>query len=249
MHGERERTALFNKETNKGMTAEKEKSFNSAILPEELVASMADSSITDQEAPESNNNNNDVDTNSNIVSSFFIRPNPSSLPKAALRSFRIGGVDTEIGVQLFQERVVVTCSQRKGRIGHWVLCKVSSSSNDILHSLLTTTATFPPNNPDDNDNNDDMRRKNKSLFDWDVSHLLGVPRDDPLLSVYCKQVSERIVQQQHTNNSSGGQPPLSAVLIGLTLDTDNGAWKDPAMFHAIVNTIVQVYANATVATR
>ena len=154
-----------------------------------------------------------TNANAGSSSSNCIVPQPQSLPKSLTRSYLVGGVVTDITVQLFQDRTVVTCSQLEGRIGHWLLCKATSSD---------------PLNP--------------AKFDWDISHLLGGARDDPLLIVYGKLVSDRILQSMVAtaaaagNNNDASHPP--AVLLGLALGVTG---KAPAVFHTIVDLLAKVY--------
>lgn len=140
-------------------------------------------------------------------SSCCVLPHPQSLPRSLTRSYTVGGVATDITVQLFSERVVLTCSQLQGRIGQWLLCKCAS--ND-------------PFNP--------------AKVDWDVVHLLGA-RDDPLLTVYGKRVAERILQGSAADADNGAAAP-PAVLLGLAL---GATAKNPAVFHTIVDLLVNLY--------
>lgn len=177
----------------------------------DLTASLQAATLTDS------TNNNDANTAVGSSSSCIV-PHPQSLPKSLTRSYVVGGVVTDITVQLFQERTVVTCSQLQGRIGHWLLCKATPSD---------------PLNP--------------AKFEWDISHLLGGARDDPLLAVYGKRVTDRILQSTvgaaaaNAGNSNDPHPP-PAVLLGLALGVTG---KDPAVFHTIVDLLVKVYLETT----
>jgi hypothetical protein len=146
----------------------------------------------------------------NAASSRIV-PHTQSLPKILTRSYTVGGVVTDITVQLFQERIVVTCSQLQGRIGHWLLCK---------------TTPVDPLNP--------------TKVDWDVSHLLGARGDDPLLTVYAKRITDRILQSNSREATT--VPHGHAVLLGIALGVTG---KVPAVFHTIVDLILKVYQEAT----
>lgn len=156
-----------------------------------------------------------------VESAGRIVPLSQDLPTTLTRSYTVGGVVTDITVQLFCDRIVVTCSQLEGRIGHWLLCKAT-----------TAVASIDP-------------FSNPAKVDWDVSHILGAARDDPLLTVYAKRVTDRIYQTslQRKANDPTTSPPT--VLLGISL---RAAGKDPAVFHTIVDLLANVYQEA-IATR
>jgi len=144
-----------------------------------------------------------------------LQPHPESLPALSARSFTVDGVATDIWIQLFEDRTVVACSQLAGgRIGSWLLCK------------RTVLDPFSP-------------RK----ADTEVSHLLGAAqRDDPLLQVYAKQVTEAIAKAADPTTASASTTTL---LLGLSLDPKSS--KDPAVFRTIVNLVGQVYRETVLA--
>ena len=90
------------------------------------------------------------------------RPNPKSLPYASSRSYKVDGVQTDIWVQVFQDRVLLACSQLQGKIGNWIFCKPS---------IPATGAPLEGN----------------KILDLDVTVLLG-NREEPMLTVYVKKI-------------------------------------------------------------
>jgi len=140
-------------------------------------------------------------------------PDPQSLPSITTRSYTVNGVATDVWIQLFADRTVVACSQLAGgRIGSWLLCK------------RTVVDPF------------------SQKVETDVAHLLGsAQRDDPLLQVYAKQVTEQIAKA-----SAGiSDEPTTTILLGLSLDPKSS--KDPAVFRTIVQLLGAVYQEAIVA--
>ena len=147
-------------------------------------------------------------------------PHPQSLPCTLGKSFVVDGVDTDIWIQIFADRTVVTCSQLpQGRIGSWLLCK-----RHVLDPLSS-----------------------KGKADTEVSFLLGAAqRDDPLLQVYAKHVTERIAreQQQTSMAAADAVSPTTTVLLGLSLDRESS--KNPAVFRTLVELVARVYREAVV---
>lgn len=135
-------------------------------------------------------------------------PNPELLPRTLYQSFRIKDVVTDLSVMMFVDRVVFTVSQMKGRIASWILCKPISTDVPVSQKL-----------------------------DFDVSHLLGSGRDDPLLTVYAKQLSTKIREFGAGSQLESVCPP---VLLGLSLKPD----RDPKLFHTILDLLVNLYIEA-----
>lgn len=94
------------------------------------------------------------------------RPHPGSLPRIFAKSFILEGLRTDIWIQVFHDRSVITCSQLgSGRIGNWLLCQRRASD------LFSTKKA-----------------------DFDISHLLGATgRDDPFNEVLAQQIMQTIV--------------------------------------------------------
>ena len=110
--------------------------------------------------------------------------NSNAIPRTVAKSYKIAGVQTDLWIQLFQERIVLACSQLEGRIAHWLLCK------PLVPSLVPRTG-----------------RK----IDYDVSHLLGAAaRDDPIYAVYAKRIMERISAD---NSWSESRPILLGISL------------------------------------
>lgn len=95
-------------------------------------------------------------------------PDPSSLPIRIHRSFP----EADITVQCFANRLVITCSQREGKIGSWLYCKPPSITS--AGGLYTA----------------------KGDHDWEVTHLLGSGRDDPFGTVFCRRVAQLLSQDE-----------------------------------------------------
>jgi hypothetical protein len=164
-------------------------------------------------------------------------PDPLSLPISISRAYKIQDVMTDISVQLFQERIVISCSQLQGKIGSWVLCKPITNPHSI-----------------------------NNVTHWDVTHLLGsgMSRDDPLLTVYSQRISMLLWNKMNeivdTSTDGDGrhhhlyQQP-SAILLGLSLKGDHSIntgsatniqnqHYDSELFHTIVDLIVNVALEA-----
>jgi hypothetical protein len=163
-------------------------------------------------------------------------PDPLSLPISISRAYKIQDIMTDISVQLFQERIVITCSQLQGRIGSWVLCKPITNPHSI-----------------------------NNVTHWDVTHLLGsgMSRDDPLLTVYSQRISMLLWNKMNeivdTSTGDGRHHHLyqqpSAILLGLSLKGDRSIdtgsatnfqnqQHDSELFHTIVDVIVNVALEA-----
>jgi len=156
-----------------------------------------------------------------------LKPHPQSLPAITSRSFTVDGVATDIWIQLFEDRSVVACSQLTGgRIGSWLLCK------------RTVPDIFSPHST-----------SKKRTADTEVSHVLGATqRDDPLLQVYAKQVTEAIATRKaRLDGPTAAATTTTTLLLGLSLDPNSS--KDPAVFRTIVNLLGNVYQEAILAAR
>jgi hypothetical protein len=184
-----------------------------------------------------------ADSSREEATSFIgsITPDPSSLPISIVRYFRINhpyNIDTNITVQLFQERSLVTCSQgnANGRISTWLLCQPTMN----LYSLKT-----------------------KNQIEWDVNNILGgnhhQQRDSPLYTVYCQRIStllwERIHGNSHdtavTSTITTSTPAIrdqqpKPILFGLSLwnGTERDGSHEPELFHTIVNLVVNTIVEA-----
>mmetsp|Transcript_17840 Transcript_17840/g.29516 ORF Transcript_17840/g.29516 Transcript_17840/m.29516 type:complete len:164 (-) Transcript_17840:860-1351(-) len=69
-----------------------------------------------------------------------------------------------------------------------------------------------------------------------VSTLLGSKRDDVLLEVYARRVTEQIAALRTSRSDA-----MPAVLLGISLKPEG---KDPKMFTEIVNILVKLYSEA-----
>lgn len=185
-------------------------------------------------------------TTTDTTSSIATSPDPSSIPVTIVRSYTIDpyDMDTNITVQIFQERWVVTCSQTKqndGKITAWLLCQPSSMNN--MHSL-----------------------RQQQQLQWEVSHLLGGgKRDDALLTVYCQRIAtvfweRRLAAAGVTRNPA----PPPTILFGWTLwnmpsgihqndlmhnnQTESsvmgGRHHEPELFHTMVDLVVHTMVDA-----
>lgn len=72
-----------------------------------------------------------------------------------------------------------------------------------------------------------------SVVDYNVTTLLGT-RQDPLLDVYARQVCEKI----HALDSDAP----TVIILGISLHKERG--KDPQVFRAIVDLLVNLYQDA-----
>jgi hypothetical protein len=188
-----------------------------STLDDRLVEALQDTSLLSSDDQQTSVNDAVVSEDAELC---VVAPHPYSLPQCVKRLYKVGGIATDVTVQIFHERIVVTCSQLKGRIGHWLLCKA------------TVTDALNPS----------------KKHSWDTTHLLGGARDNPLLTVYAKRITERIIQQHGSrsiSSSSDGnveREPPSTALLGLSLD--NTRCKDLAFFHTIADLLAKTYAEA-----
>jgi hypothetical protein len=74
-------------------------------------------------------------------------PTPESLPRTILRSYMIQSIHTDLFVQVFDDRVVIGCSQLNTRIGQWLLCEFETSPHAPTSPLYEIT-TLLGNNDD-----------------------------------------------------------------------------------------------------
>lgn len=172
-----------------------------------------------------------VKDSTDATSSIATKPDPSSIPVTIVRSYTIEpyDMDTNITVQIFQERWVVTCSQTKqndGKITAWLLCQPSMNN---MHSL-----------------------RRQQQLQWEVSHLLGGgKRDDALLTVYCQRIATVFWERRLASASATGNPPPT-MLFGLTLwkmplQTESsvmGGRHEPELFHTMVDLVVNTMDEA-----
>jgi hypothetical protein len=135
-------------------------------------------------------------------------PHSSSLPTTLTRSYTIDLIETDIWVQLFNDRCVIGVSQlENGRVGNYLLCQPEPSPID------------------------------PKAIDFHIDNLLGV-REDPLLSVYLRQITETIVGSQ----AARGSKPYPAIILGISLHKTKA--KDPDMFRILVDLIVKLHQDA-----
>ena len=115
------------------------------------------------------------------------------LPKTSQSSIIVGGVQTDILVQLYADRIYVSLTQ-VGKLGSLLLGSFELS--------------------------EDQETK-----DFDVSSVLGL-RDDPLLVVYCRQLTEKLSEVDNRKGRS--------VLLAISLE-DSEAGKGREVFAAVLN--------------
>jgi hypothetical protein len=68
-------------------------------------------------------------------------------------------------------------------------------------------------------------------------NLLGA-REDPLLAVYARRITEQMVAMRPPTSAE----PLPTVVLAVSLDKEKG--KDPEMFGLLVDILVQLYRDA-----
>jgi hypothetical protein len=56
-----------------------------------------------------------------------IIPHPLSIPRTLTKSYHVAGIETDIWIQIFQDRLVFGVSQYKGSIGNFVMCEPMQS--------------------------------------------------------------------------------------------------------------------------
>lgn len=71
-----------------------------------------------------------------LPSSF---PSADSLPRTLIRSFSINSINTDMWIQVFQDKIVFGVSQLHGRIGNFLLCEPLQSPLDLkqIHYEVT----------------------------------------------------------------------------------------------------------------
>lgn len=81
--------------------------------------------------------------------------------------------------------------------------------------------------------------------DYHLSTLLG-NREDAMLGVYARTLSERIQAVHHSSLTSssteGGNDQPPTLLLGMSLDKEKG--NSPEMFRNLVNVLVDMYVDA-----
>jgi hypothetical protein len=70
-----------------------------------------------------------------------------------------------------------------------------------------------------------------------LRNLLGA-REDPLLAVYARRITEQITAMRPPTSAE----PLPTVLLAVSLHKEKG--KDPEMFGLLVDLLVQLYRDA-----
>lgn len=136
------------------------------------------------------------------ISKTAVTPHPTSVPVTLTRSYCVNGQDTDIWVQLFQDRIVFGASQFHQKVGTFLSCHLDES---IIDNRIRFT----------------------------VTPLLG-KRDDVVLEVLCRQVTQQIANLRTT--SAAVCPP---VLLGISLKQN-----DPDTFKTLVNLMVNLYKEA-----
>lgn len=138
----------------------------------------------------------------------------NSLPLVATKSYLMSGVQCDLVVQVFSDRIFVGISQLKGKMGSFLTCTVEES-------IIDGSSTYH------------------------VSSLLG-KRDDALLEIYARQITERIAMVERNRPAycgSDGSSPIPPVLLGVSIDKSKGRVK--GIFNAIVDQAVDMYIDLT----
>jgi len=84
----------------------------------------------------------------------------------------------------------------------------------------------------------DQSEINPRAVEFQVTNLLGA-REDPLLAVYARRITERIVQVRPPSPAES----YPTILLGISVDKERG--KDPEMFRSLVDLLVQLYVDST----
>ena len=137
-------------------------------------------------------------------------PSGRSLPTTVSRSYKILGVLTDAVCQIYVDRIVILVSQLEG---------------SRIGNFLLCQAVKSPVDP--------------KAVDWQVSTVLG-DREDALLGVYARRVTQRLLELNIVPSSSGGD--TLEVLMGISLHPEKG--KDPEMFQKIVQVLVGLIQEA-----
>mmetsp|Transcript_49440 Transcript_49440/g.73679 ORF Transcript_49440/g.73679 Transcript_49440/m.73679 type:complete len:156 (-) Transcript_49440:89-556(-) len=134
-----------------------------------------------------------------------VAPVGNALPTFLNRSFELQGKSTHFLVQLFSDQILIVISQLEGgKVGTWISCEVEEL---VLDS--------------------------KSRFNVNV--LLGQRgRDDPLLGVYARRITEQIAKLR--SSRADVCPPI---LLGISILDNEGQ-----TFSAIVDVVLDLYKEA-----
>lgn len=154
----------------------------------------------------------DASAATTTIGGFIVQPAPMSLPATLTRSYTVRSVPTDMWVQSFGDRVVFGVSQLPGgRVGNFVLCQPEPSE------------------------------VNPKQVDFPVTSLLGAGgRDDPLLSVYCRNLAEGILTRRRNDSHVANYCP--AVVLAISLHKEKG--KGPEVFRTLVGLLLQLYDDA-----
>mmetsp|Transcript_68014 Transcript_68014/g.100931 ORF Transcript_68014/g.100931 Transcript_68014/m.100931 type:complete len:171 (+) Transcript_68014:124-636(+) len=138
-------------------------------------------------------------------------PSPKSLPTTITRVYSINDIPTSFLLQLFSDRIFVSVSQLKGKLGTLLSCNME-------YSMIDGSKTY------------------------NVTTLLGV-RDDALLEVYARQISERIMnlgRAEQWGTAEDGSPAGPSILLGIALDK-KGRGRDQETFRTIIDLVIDMY--------
>lgn len=185
----------------------------------------------------------------------YFQPNMNSVPRFCTRTYKINNsILTHIWIQQYNDTIVVGISQLPtGAISNYILCQSDLSTTN--HSGSIAALGF-------NDGIGSTRKRTNGGSHIIVSHLLGSSRDDPLLAVYARRIWESLIGGNQNYTSCNGPTTL---LLGLSLARPNNCGHDTnttttspvvettssptttstAMFHKIVELVVQLYHEST----
>jgi hypothetical protein len=123
-----------------------------------------------------------------------------------VQTLEIDGVPTDLFVQVFSDRIVLGATQLKGKFGNYLMCQAIPDEVNPKH------------------------------VEYEVASLLGgAARDDTLLTVYARQVTERIEKLQPN-------PASLTVIFAISLKKDKA--PSPEVFHCLVDSLVALYQQA-----
>lgn len=141
---------------------------------------------------------------------------PSTLPTTITRSYKLmGNIPTDAYVQIFSDRIVVGVSQ---------LTEGGSSKIGTWCLCQATQSAIDP-----------------KAIEFDISTVLG-DRNDAMVGVYARQITERIIRQRLMIGGGGGNTTAMVVLLGISLRQPQA--KDPEMFQTVIEVLLQLIKDA-----
>lgn len=160
---------------------------------------LADVVISEPTVQDSEQMTAEEETSAQVLSAAIA--SKSSLPRTATKSYSLGGVSTDMFVQIFSDRVVLGASQLNGKFGNYMMCQAVPDEVNPKH------------------------------VEYEVTSLLGA-REDTMLTVYARQITERIQKLQPN-------PTPMTVVIALSLNKEKA--PEPEVFRSIVELLLDMY--------